>query len=74
MESMANLGLFAVNKIVSEYAERIYAYLEKTPRATKLCISVSPAYGFSALALVKCSNEGGPGPRHNMKEDPGTFT
>ncbi len=32
---------------------------------------VSPAYGFSALALVKCSNEGGPGPRHNMKEDPG---
>ena len=34
--------------------------------------SVSPAYGFSALALVKCSNEGGPGPRHNMKEDPGT--
>ena len=36
--------------------------------------AVSPAYGFSALALVKCSNEGGPGPRHNMKEDPGTFT
>ncbi len=29
---------------------------------------VSPAYGFSALALVKCSNEEGPGPRHNMKE------
>jgi hypothetical protein len=22
-------------------------------------ITVSPAYGFSALALVKCSNEGG---------------
>jgi hypothetical protein len=35
---------------------------------------VSPAYGFSALALVKCSNEGGPGPGHNMKEDPGTPT
>ena len=35
-------------------------------------MAVSPAYGFSALALVKCSNEGGPGPRHNMKEDPGT--
>ncbi len=35
---------------------------------------VSPAYGFSALALVKCSNEGGPGPKHNMKEDPGTST
>ncbi len=30
---------------------------------------MSPAYGFSALALVKCSNEEGPGPRHNMKED-----
>ena len=35
---------------------------------------VSPAYGFSALALVKCSNKEGPGPRHNMKEDPGTST
>jgi len=36
-----------------------------------LC-GVSPAYGFIALALVKCSNDGGPGPRHNMKEDPGS--
>ncbi len=36
--------------------------------------SVSPAYGFVALALVKCSNEGGPGPRYNMKEDPGSST
>ena len=34
--------------------------------------TVSPAYGFSALALVKCSNEEGLGPRHNTKEDPGT--
>ena len=42
--------------------------------AIMYCTVVSPAYGFSALALVKCSNEGGPGPRHNMKEDPGTFT
>ena len=33
---------------------------------------VSPAYGFIALALDKCSNDGGPGPRHNMKEDPGS--
>ncbi len=33
---------------------------------------VSPAYGFIVLALVKCSNDGGPGPRHNMKEDPGS--
>ena len=33
---------------------------------------MSPAYGFVALALVKCSNEGGPGPRYNMKEDPGS--
>jgi hypothetical protein len=28
-----------LHKIVSEYAKRIYAYLEKTPRDTKLCIS-----------------------------------
>ncbi len=40
MESTANLGLFALHKIVSEYAERIYAYMEKTPRATKLCIKL----------------------------------
>jgi hypothetical protein len=33
---------------------------------------VSPAYGFAALALVKCSNEGGPGHRYNRKEDPGS--
>jgi hypothetical protein len=33
---------------------------------------VSPAYGYIALALVKCSNDGGPGPRHSMKEDPGS--
>ncbi len=26
MENTGNLGLFAVHKIVSEYAERIYAY------------------------------------------------
>ena len=35
---------------------------------------VSPAYGYIRSALVKCSNDGGPGPRHNMKEDPGTST
>jgi hypothetical protein len=37
-KNMANLGLFAVHKIVSDYAERISAYTEKTPRDTKLCI------------------------------------
>ncbi len=36
--------------------------------------SVSPAYGYVLLALVKHSNEGGPGPRYNMKEDPGSST
>ncbi len=34
--------------------------------------SVSPAYGNVSLALVKYSNEGGPGPRYNMKEVPGS--
>jgi hypothetical protein len=38
MENTANLGLLAVNKIVSEYAKRIYAYMAKTPRDTKLLI------------------------------------
>ncbi len=40
--------------------------------ATTKFVVVSPAYGYIALALVKCSNEGGPGPRYNMKEDPGS--
>jgi hypothetical protein len=43
MENTESLGLFAVNKIVSEYGERIYAYMEKTPRAYTehvLCIYV----------------------------------
>jgi hypothetical protein len=35
---------------------------------------VSPAYGYVSLALVKHINEGGPGPRYNMKEDPGSST
>ena len=35
---------------------------------------MSPAYGCDLLALVKHSNEGGPGPRYNMKEDPGSYT
>jgi hypothetical protein len=36
MDNKMNLGLFAVHKIVLEYAERIYAYMEKTPIDTKL--------------------------------------
>ena len=31
---------------------------------------VSPAYGHIKSALVKCSNEGGLGPRYNREEDP----
>ena len=34
---------------------------------------MSPAYGDISLALVKYSNEGGPGPRYNMKEVPGSI-
>jgi hypothetical protein len=34
---------------------------------------VSPAYGYVSLALVKYSNEGGQGPRYNMKEVPGSI-
>ena len=35
---------------------------------------MSPASGYVSLALVKYSNEGGPGPRYNMKEVPGSST
>jgi hypothetical protein len=35
-------------------------------------INMSPAYGYVLLALVKYSNEGGPGPRYNIKEVPGS--
>ena len=41
---------------------------------SKIRAFVSPAYGHIKSALVKCSNDGGPGPRHNMKEDPGAST
>jgi hypothetical protein len=34
------------------------------------CPCVPPTYGYIVSALVKCSNDGDPGPRHNMKEDP----
>ena len=34
--------------------------------------TVSPAYGYIKSALVKCSNEGGLGPRFNMKGDHGS--
>jgi hypothetical protein len=30
-------------------------------------VFVSPAYGYIGSALVKCSNDGGPGPRYNRK-------
>ncbi len=36
--------------------------------------SVSPASGYVSLGLVEYSNEGGPGPRYNMKEVPGSST
>jgi hypothetical protein len=39
----------------------------------KICV-VSHAYGYVSLALVKHSNEGGPGSRYKMKEDPGSST
>jgi len=34
MENTTNVGLFAVHKIVSEYAERTYAYMENTQKAS----------------------------------------
>jgi hypothetical protein len=40
-ENTENLGLFEVHKILSEYTERISAYMEKTPRDTKLCTVLS---------------------------------
>jgi hypothetical protein len=45
MENTPNLGLFAEHKIISEYAERVSAYTEKTQRDIKL--------GISWLIMVK---------------------
>jgi hypothetical protein len=39
IQYVANLGLLAVHKIVSEKAERFSAYMEKTQRYTKLRIT-----------------------------------
>jgi hypothetical protein len=50
---MEYLGLFAVHKIVSEYAARIYTYMEKTPRDTKLCfISAYNTKNFKCLKII----------------------
>jgi hypothetical protein len=38
MDNINTASLVAVHKIVLEYAERIYEYMEKTPRDTKLRI------------------------------------
>jgi hypothetical protein len=48
IEYTANLGMFAVHKIISEYKERSYAYKEKAQRYTKLTISVNngPTWQF----------------------------
>jgi hypothetical protein len=40
MVNTANLGLFAVHKFVSEYAERLYVYMEKTPRSQLIIIQI----------------------------------
>ena len=48
-KNMANLGLFAVHKIVSEYTERIYAYMEKTPRDKTVNISFNNNMNFIFL-------------------------
>ncbi len=45
-----------------------------TTQGNTVLTCVSPASGYVSLALVKYSNEGGPGPRYNMKEDPGSST
>jgi hypothetical protein len=55
IENTANLELFAVHKIFSEYAERIYAYTEKTPRDTKLCISQLIIIQIFLLACARAS-------------------
>jgi hypothetical protein len=39
MWRIRQIRLLELHKIVSEYAERMYAYIEKTPRDTKLSIS-----------------------------------
>ncbi len=45
----------AVHKIFSEYAERIYAYIEKTPRDIKLCTSDSLLLTTSSLHPTICT-------------------
>ncbi len=49
-----------------ERKKRRWKRIRKDKRKT----GVSPAYGYIESALVKCSNEGGLGPRYNREEDP----
>ncbi len=53
---------------------RLNFTLHSTASSLTTMTLVSPAYGYVSLALVKCSNEGGPGPRYNRKEVPGSST
>jgi hypothetical protein len=57
-EEYANLGFFAVHKIVPEYAERIYANMEKTPRDTilfiKKILSIYTLWDGLSLKTISC--------------------
>jgi hypothetical protein len=41
MANTTNVGLFAVHRIVSEYAERIYAFMEKMQRGSWRVLLIS---------------------------------
>jgi hypothetical protein len=72
---VANLPLVSLIPVVHldlQISPRIFEKNEMTLMLLSEVMGVSPAYGYIESALVKCSNDGGPGPRHNMKGDPGS--
>jgi hypothetical protein len=56
---MKNLGMFVAHRIVSEYAERIYAYIDKTQRDTKLSISRLLMVKHETLCISLISKQDG---------------
>ena len=62
-------------KTTDNFNEFKYLYpnqtISKFPQQNCSFIFVTPAYSYIRSAPIKCSNDGGPGPRHKMKGDPG---
>ncbi len=74
MDLMFDIDQVQINNVQAVSATFLFEFSSVCTKIVLLYFFfVSPAYGNVSLALVKYSNEGGPGPRYNMKEVPGSI-